>query len=453
MKLKHIPLLIVILAAVLAAIVFVKNKAKVNDPHAGHDHPTPTQKTDEDADHDEGPGHIEGDMVQDHDDDEALDGHAEGQEDPDHAGPAVPDPHAGHDDEQVIVLTDQQIKDYGIKLETAQKGSIETIVNLPGEVAVNSDRMVHIVPRVTGVVLEVMKKLGDPVKAGEVMAVIQSRELADAKGAYLAAIERLELSKSIFEREEKLREKKISSEQEYLGAKKVFAEARIEKRSAEQKLRALGFSEAYLVSLPSESEKLLTRFEITAPFAGAILEKHITLGEVVSNETSVFIVADLSTVWIDLHVYQKYLMSVRKGQKALISAGNSISDVHGTISYVGPFVAAKSRTALARIVMDNKDGTLRPGIFVTAKVATETTAAAVVVAKDAIQTIEAKKCVFIKDEDGFETRFVTTGKSDAEKVEIISGLEQGEKYVSKGAFELKAKIVTSTLGSHAGHGH
>lgn len=423
MKSKNIIILIIILAAALTAILFSINKTKTQDPHAGHD---------------DNPANVEGDEAPGHDE------HEEGDEDPDHAG---------HAHEEAIALTDQQIKDIGIKVETAQKGSIETFVNLPGEVDVNSDRKAHIVPRVTGVVLEVKKKLGDPVKAGEVMAVLQSSELADAKGAYLAAIERLDLAKSIFQREEKLRDKKISSEQEYLDAKKVFAEARIEKRSAEQKLRALGFSEDHLLSLPSESEKLLTRFEITAPFAGTILEKHVTLGEMVNNETVVFIVADLSTVWVDLQVYQKYLMFVRKGQKVLINAGNSIADAEGTISYVGPFVAAKSRTALARIVMDNKDGRLRPGIFVTAKVATETTAAAVVVAKSAIQTIEAKKCVFIKDADGFETRFVTIGKSDAEKVEIISGLKQGEKYVSKGAFDLKAKIVTSTLGSHAGHGH
>ena len=142
MKSKNIIILIVILAAALTATLFVINKTKTNDPHAGHD------------DH---PANVEGDEAPGHDE------HEEGDEDPDHAD---------HDHEEAIALTAQQIKDIGIKLETAQKGSIETFVNLPGEVAVNSDRMAHIVPRVPGVVLEAKKKLGDPVKAGEVMAVI-----------------------------------------------------------------------------------------------------------------------------------------------------------------------------------------------------------------------------------------------------------------------------------------
>lgn len=441
MKSIKIILLPAILAIALVGIFIVKNKAKNLDPHAGHDHSV-LAEVDEDAGHED---HVEGD------EDAAHEDHADHVDDD---APACDD-HADDDEEETaaIVLTDAQIKQIGIKVESAKKGKIEMSVNLPGEVAVNSDRMAHIVPRVSGIVMDVKKKLGDSVKAGEVMAIIQSGELADAKGAYLAAIERFDLAKTIFEREGNLREKKISSEQEYLDAKKVFAEGRIEKRSTEQKLLALGFSEEYLASLLSESEKLLTRFEITAPFDGTIIERHITLGEVVSDLTGVFIVADLSSVWVDLQIYQKYLTSVKRGQKVLITDDGTIGHIEGVISYVGHVVDAKSRTALARIVLPNTDGVLRPGIFVTAKVATDSTAAGVVVSKDAIQTVEGKKCIFIKDAHGFEIRFVVTGKSDAEKIEITSGLKEGEKYVSKGAFDLKAKVVTSTMDSHAGHGH
>ena len=358
-----------------------------------------------------------------------------------------------HEEGRIIELSKEQIKEICIELGTATGGKIDVYVNLPGEVAVNADRMAHIFPLVSGVVGEVKKKLGDAVKAGEVMAVIRSRDLADAKAGYLAAIERYDFAKTIFEREEKLWKEKISSEQDYLGAKKGFAEAKIEMRSFEQKLHALGFSEEYLEKLPLEQESQLTKFEITAPFDGTVIDKHITLGEVVSDAADVFVVADLSSVWVDLHVYPKDLMKIRKGQKVVISAGQMMPDAEGVISYVGPVVGAESRTALARVVLPNTTGIFRPGLFVTAKVAVDDVEADVIVRKSAVQTFGGKKCVFIKDEHGFEPSFVNLGQSNTGFVQVTSGLDPGQQYVTKGAFELKATIVTSTLDSHAGHGH
>lgn len=361
--------------------------------------------------------------------------------------------HNEHEEGQVIELTEEQIKEIGIELVTATGGQIDAFLNLPGEVAVNADHMAHIVPRVPGVVVEVRKKLGDAVKAGEVMAVIRSRDLADAKAEYLAAIERFELAKTIFEREEKLWKENISSEQDYLDAKKNSAEAKIQLRSVRQKLYALGFSNESIEKLPLEKESYLTNFEITAPFDGVVIDKHITLGEAVGDDAGIFVIADLNSVWVDLHVYPKDLMAIRKGQRVVISAGQTIPDAEGVISYVGPVVGTDSRTAIARVVLPNSTGVFRPGLFVTARVTIDSIEASVVVTKDAIQTLEGKKCVFTKDEHGFEPSFVKLGQSNAGFVQVTSGLHPGQQYVTKGAFELKAQIVTSTLDSHAGHGH
>ena len=161
----------------------------------------------------------------------------------------------------------------------------------------------------------------------------------------------------------------------------------------------------------------------------------------------------MSTVWVALHVYPKDLMIIKKGQKVVISTGHTMPDAEGVISYVGPVVGAESRTALARVVLPNSTGIFRPGLFITAKVTVDDVEADVIVPKDAIQTLEGKKCVFVKDEHGFEPSFITLGQSNAGYVQVTSGLNPGQQYVTKGAFELKAKIVTSTLDSHAGHGH
>jgi len=370
------------------------------------------------------------------------------------AAPYAPDAHDENEDQrQAIELTPEQIRQIGLKTAVASPGAVDIYINLTGEIRVNQDRMAHIVPRVEGVVTKVNKKLGDTVKAGEVIAVIESRELADAKAGYLETVERQEMTKLSFDREEKLWKEKISSEQDYLEKKQALTEADIDKRTAEQKLHAIGFDESYLEKLPSEPEQLLTIFEIKAPFKGTIIEKHIVFGEMVGTEASVCIVADLSSVWVDLQVYPKDLKYIRTGQQVVISADSEIPDAPGTINYVSPIVEADSRTAMARMVLPNESGVLRPGLFINARVAVSKTQAKVVVPKDAIQSLEGRKCVFIKDDHGFESAFIEIGLDNTTHVEILSGLTAGQEYVTEGAFALKSKIVTSTLDSHAGHGH
>ncbi len=217
------------------------------------------------------------------------------------------------------------------------------------------------VPRVSGIVRQVRKSLGDPVKDGEIMAVIESRELAAAKATYLAAIEREKLAQANFAREEGLWRKKVTSEQEYLDARQALAETRIEKSSAEQQLHALGFSDAYLKELPEQADATYTRYEIRAPFAGTIIEKHLTLGENVNADSEVFTIADLSTVWVDINVYQKDLPKIRKGQKVVIEAGHDIPAATGTIAWLGPLVGEATRTAKARVILPNPDRGAAPG--------------------------------------------------------------------------------------------
>ena len=155
--------------------------------------------------------------------------------------------------------------------------------------------MAHIVPRMGGIVIDVRKNVGDQVEAGEVMAVMESRELADAKANYLAAMKRLELARSNFIRFESLWQKGAIPEKQYIEIKTTRDEGEIEKDSAEQKLRALGFTEKLLQQLPKEPTYSLSRYEITSPFQGTVIQKHITLGEMLKDDTAAFVVADLSS--------------------------------------------------------------------------------------------------------------------------------------------------------------
>lgn len=358
--------------------------------------------------------------------------------------------HEEHEhEEKVVHLSEAKRKELGIEVATAQSGSLKTQLSLSGAIMLNKDRLVHVVSRIPGIVREVRKNQGDTVHAGEVMAVIDSRELADAKGAYLAAMERMTLTAETFQREKDLWEKKISPAEDYLKAKQAHAEARIELRLAKQKLIALGFSEPSVKQLTSEPEASLTRYEVVAPLAGTVIEKHLNVGEFVKDDTEIFHVVDLRTVWVNLNVFPEDLVRVERGQRVRLSAGASLPEAEGKISYIGPVVVEDTRTVPVRAEIPNPDGRWRPGLFVTASLTTKETATSVLIPKAALQTIEGKPSVFVQTQEGFEARPVTLGQSNETHVEIITGLKSGERYAATETFVLKTDLAKS----EAGHQH
>ncbi|MCK5186311.1 MAG: efflux RND transporter periplasmic adaptor subunit, partial [Deltaproteobacteria bacterium] len=324
MKTKNITILfltsITVLFIVVASIRYFRladNDEHIQDKPQQEEHVHYEPEVHEDHLHDENEIHDE----QDHD--ELIhDEHEDGDDCDD-------DEHEEHIDEDIIHLTDAEMKGLGIEIATASPGKLQIQLSFPGEIRINADKMANVVPRMQGVVREVKKNLGDTVRSGEVMAIIESRELADARASFHAALERVALAEANYKREERLWKKKITAEQEYLDAKKAIAEARIELTSAEQKLLALGFSTKYLKDIPHDPNEILTKYEIIAPFDGRVIKKDITLGEVLREDNVAFIVADLSTVWVDLSIYQKDLPHVREGQRVLISAGQGIPDAEG----------------------------------------------------------------------------------------------------------------------------
>ena len=243
----------------------------------------------------------------------------------------------------------------------------------------------------------------------------------------------------------------MTSEQEYLDARQALADARIARNSAEQQLHALGCNENDLRTLASSEHASFTHYTITAPLTGTVIEKHLTVGEKVGADADVFTIADLSTVWVNINIYQKDLVSIRKGQTVAIEIGHGIPSVEGKIAWVGPLVDEATRTATARIELPNPDGNLRPGLFVTAKVAVGSFTSGIVVPKSALQTFEGKTVVFVLDEDGFKPKPVELGRENGTMVEILSGLVSGQTYVAEGSFTLKAQLSKGAFGD--GHNH
>lgn len=358
--------------------------------------------------------------------------------------------HAGEGES--IRLTPEMIADAGIELAEATGGKLERTISLPGEVVLNADHLAHIMPRVSGTVRHVTKSVGDRVEPGEILASLDSRELSEAKAAYLAAQQRLALAKANVAANEELKAKGIVADLEFLATQRELAEAEIARRAAGLKLHTLGLKVTELSKIEAQSSSFAT-YELRAPFAGTIIDRHITPGELVTPESTVFVLADLSTVWVNLTVYQKDLPAIRVGQPVTINAGPGVGESVAPIDYVSPLVSEDTRTAVARVTLPNPDGRWRPGVFVTGRPAIEHIAVQVLVPKTALQVVGGETCVFVWTDEEFHMRDVEVGRTDADDAEITSGLAAGESYVAKGGFALKAKIVTSGIDPHAGHGH
>ncbi|WP_439925379.1 divalent metal ion exporter adaptor subunit IhpB [Nitrobacter sp. JJSN] len=189
-----------------------------------------------------------------------------------------------------------------------------------------------------------------------------------------------------------------------------------------------------------ESNQSLTVYDLKAPISGTVIDRQISLGEYASEQKPSFVVADLSTIWVDLSIYRQDLNRVRTEDEVLIDPGDGGADIKGHISYVAPIGSSDTQTAIARIVLANA-GRLRPGLFVTARLVLAKRNVPVAVRVGAIQTLENKTVVFVREGgDKIEARPVELGESDAKFVEIRAGLSAGEPYVAENSFVVKAEM-------------
>jgi len=337
----------------------------------------------------------------------------------------------GHAEEGKLTLSEQQISSAGIALQAAAPRQLGSVVSFPGEIRFDEDRTAHVVPRVPGVVESVHANLGETVKKGQLLAVIASQQISDLRSEQQAAQRRLELARVTFEREKQLWQERISAEQDYLLARQALQEAEIGLGNARQKVAALGAS----VTAAGGN-----RYELRAPFDAVVVEKHLALGEVVSEASNAFTLSDLSRVWATFAVPPRDLDKVASGRPVRVSSPDLNTEVDGTIGYVGSLLGEQNRAATVRVTLTNPDGAWRPGLFVSVAVTTRTAPAAVTVPFEAVQTVEERPSVFVRSADGFDTRPVTLGRRDGDHVEILDGLAVGDQVATRGSFTLKSEL-------------
>jgi membrane fusion protein, heavy metal efflux system len=420
----------------------------------------------------------------------------------------------------------EAVKSAGLVFKKIGPAKLVSTIRLPGEIGLNEEKVVHIVPRVDGVVKKVFKDLGDHVSTGEIIAILESRELADAKINYLAgtkqvdmaiadldretrvfentqkmldlldqkldleeiysqlkgrkigksrellipAYAKLRLAKSTHIREKGLLEKGITSESEYQLALEDYksAEARyialrektvydgewslrqkkktleidqLNLETANQKLLALGLTTEEVDRLLDQDEQNLTQYELRASLNGTVIQKHLTTGEAVKKDDDIFLLADLSDVWVNFSIPQKELKKVRLGQKVFLKTEPKI--LQAKLSYLSSVIDEKTRTVTGRVVIPNKKGNMRPGGYVTVELVLGERRVAMAVEPEAIQSFRDWSVVFVKYGSQLEARPLELGENDGNRVEVLQGLKTGEQYVAKNSYAVKAEIEKS----------
>ena len=433
----------------------------------------------------------------------------------------------------VVSLSPEQLERAGVVIEPLRGGTITTHITLPAEVGLNQDAVIHVTPRVPGIVSEVHGFLGHDVNEGDLLAVLESPELGETKIVFLQAIQskaiadaelnrqatiskntrklleilktdpsldelregvadlrigtnkgrlisgyaRVRSAEANYARERELREKGLSTESDLLAAQEAFnstqadyfaafedidftyqlrlqeAEraARVASSTvdnAERRLHLLGLSDAQVSGMDQEHNVDVARYTLTAPASGQIVMKHITPGEKVNTDESVYTIANLDTLWLNISVYTQYSGQITQGQSVVIHAGHRTTT--GVVDYISAVVSESTRTISARVVIDNTDRSWKPGEFVTARVETGKSPAMRVVPLDAIQTFEGQKVVFIQDEDGIEPVAVRLGRRNDVSVELLGDdIAIGTPIVVQNSFLMKAELGKGA----AGHEH
>lgn len=408
--------LVLLISAVLAVAIWFSRPQVVADQHQ-HGHAGEQQhegKAHADAGHDA--GH-----------DEHDDGHeGEGEHAAEHEGEAE------HGAAQRLRFSDAQLQQHRVTLAKAGPAQIAEKLQLAGEIHVDAERTLQIVPRVGGVVEQAPVAVGALVRKGQLLAVLSSPSLAEWRAEAQAAQKRLELARLSYRREQQLWQERISAEQDYQQARHALQEAEISALAAQQKLAALGADHG--------NGKQLARYEIHAPQAGTLIEKKIAVGTVLQADTPIFTISDLSSVWAEATVPAGDLPRLKAGQTASVKASAYAAEGNGTLAYVGSTLGEQSRNASARIRLDNRSGIWRPGLPVSIEVVTGGNKVPVAVAVEALQNLGNGPVVFSRNGEFLLPRPLTLGRSDGRMVEVQQGLPAGALYVSGNSFLIKADI-------------
>ncbi|WP_298218558.1 efflux RND transporter periplasmic adaptor subunit [Halothiobacillus sp.] len=340
---------------------------------------------------------------------------------------------------KLLTLSAEETQAAGIKVQKLELQEKTEQVVVTATIQANQDRLAHVAPRMSGRIVKVNASLGDKVKPGQTLAVLDSIELGEARSSYLQGVSEAALAQAGFDRAQRLNADNIIPEKEFLRARAEQEKARAALRAAADKLHMMGVNPEKLAG---------STFPLTAPFAGTVIEKKAVLGELAPIDQSLFTVADLSTLWIESDLFEKDLGKVKVGAQAAVTVSAYPGEVFkGRLTYISSTMNKETRTVKARVEVPNLGGRLKPEMFATAAInTTRTGAKALLVPEDAVLLLQGQPAVFVAESGGFEPRAVEVGERAQGYAVLKSGVAAGESVVVSGAYALKARLLKSQIG-------
>lgn len=351
------------------------------------------------------------------------------------------------DAEQVVRLSTAQADLIGLETAIAKKGELAVDLWLNGEVTADQDRTLQVLPKAGGVVAEVKKSLGDSVVANDPLVIIESQDIPAALAAYLVARSKVELMQRQLVRHETLWKKNVVAEEEYLVSKQAATEAQVQLRAAMQKLALLGI-DPQTVTESATIGMASARVPVLAPVDGTIIEKKVSVGDQVTDQTPLFRLANLERVWVMANAFEQDMGRVAVGQPATVTLKAYPNRTFtGTVTWVSQVLDERTRTLAVRIELQNPEKLLRPGSFARVVLRLPVQASAVSVPPTAIQRQNTEQIVFIDAGGGvYKRRVVKTNAQTPNETEVVEGLAPGERVVTDGSFILKSELEKSSFG-------
>ncbi|HEY7173225.1 MAG TPA: efflux RND transporter periplasmic adaptor subunit [Vicinamibacterales bacterium] len=343
-------------------------------------------------------------------------------------------------------LDREMLRDLRITTSKVEEHRGGESASLLGEVGVNQNAYAEVSAPLSARVVALRAVEGQRVAAGDVLAMLESGELARARGELATAEARRDLAQRTLERKRGLSEEKIVPLREVQEAESELFTADAQVRSAQASLRTLGAPDR--AAAGSSPSSLILR----SPVAGVVLERTLALGQTADPAKPLFRIGDLSILWLTVHAFERDAVRLANGVPARISfAAIPGRTFQGTVALIGQSVDPDSRTVAVRIDLPNHDGILRPGMSATAWLPVGEQGVLLAVPAAAVQRVGDRWCVFIPQDDRtFEIRPVGRGRDLAGEVEILSGVHAGEPIVVDGAFLLKAEAERSTAENQHG---
>ncbi|UCD53433.1 MAG: efflux RND transporter periplasmic adaptor subunit [Phycisphaerales bacterium] len=337
---------------------------------------------------------------------------------------------------------------------------VRNALQLTGEIQLDLTRVVEISSAGSGRVETIQRLLGDTVQASDTLAVIQSAEFGQAQADFLEAQAKLDLARQTYEREKTLVDRQVSSQADFLTARKEFVATQVAVAAARKRLQLFGLSDGQIeVLATTDPDDKFGQLVLTTPIAGTILEQNIVRGQLVSPAQRLYRVADLSSVWVLCDLYESDLAALydRMSSTDKVEAQLRVAAFPGetfkaTVDLLGNQLDRDTRTLRVRLVADNVQGKLKPGMFVTAFIPLVECEPVVHVPESAVLTDEGEHFVFARLTDElWIRRDIAVGHRDKGLVEVLAGLTEGETIATQGAFMFKSEVLKEKMGAGCAH--